>query len=176
MPTIAILSIGEMGLGIGQLLKAHDYKVVTYAEDRRCGNIGQNEEVSLIQSHSQGTKHRAQSAGIDLVPSLEILFEESDYLLSIVPPRDAVATAKRMVLLSAQPRRDKEPLYYLDLNAVSPRTAREIEALFDGIPSICFIDGGIIGGVPYQKKAPDPSNGDCLRSKASTGLEAVKGS
>ena len=32
---IGILSIGEMGLGIAQLLIAHNYRVLTYASDRR---------------------------------------------------------------------------------------------------------------------------------------------
>ena len=34
-PTVAIVSIGEMGLGMARLLKAHDYRVVTVAEGRR---------------------------------------------------------------------------------------------------------------------------------------------
>lgn len=33
--TIAIISIGEMGLGIAQLLMAHGYRVPTYAADQR---------------------------------------------------------------------------------------------------------------------------------------------
>jgi hypothetical protein len=35
IPTVAIVSIGEMGLGMARLLKAHDYRVVTVAEGRR---------------------------------------------------------------------------------------------------------------------------------------------
>jgi predicted dinucleotide-binding enzyme len=35
MATIGIISIGEMGLGIGKLLKAHGFRVVTNASDRR---------------------------------------------------------------------------------------------------------------------------------------------
>jgi predicted dinucleotide-binding enzyme len=35
MTTIGIISIGEMGLGIGKLLKAHGFRVVTNASDRR---------------------------------------------------------------------------------------------------------------------------------------------
>jgi predicted dinucleotide-binding enzyme len=33
--TIGIVSIGDMGLGMARLLKAHDYHVVTVAEGRR---------------------------------------------------------------------------------------------------------------------------------------------
>lgn len=32
---IGIVSIGDMGLGMAKLLKAHDYRVVTVAEGRR---------------------------------------------------------------------------------------------------------------------------------------------
>lgn len=108
---------------------------------------------------SQGTRDRAEAAGIELLSSLEGLYEESDYLLSIVPPRDALSTAKRIATASSKCSQKKEPLYYLDLNTVSPRTARETEELFRQYPSICLIDGGIIGGVPYQK-APAKSASD----------------
>jgi predicted dinucleotide-binding enzyme len=48
MATIGIISIGEMGLGIGQLLKAHQYRVVTNASDRRQVSItGTNTKVKL---------------------------------------------------------------------------------------------------------------------------------
>jgi hypothetical protein len=101
---------------------------------------------------SKGTQDRAVSAGIELLSSIEEVFVESDYLLSIVPPRDALSTAKRMAAVSSSRRLENEPLYYLDLNAVSPRTARETEEVFRHISSVCLVDGGIIGGVPYQKR------------------------
>ena len=34
-PTIGVLSVGEMGLGIAKLLLANDYRVVTNISDRR---------------------------------------------------------------------------------------------------------------------------------------------
>lgn len=37
--SVGIVSIGEMGLGIARLLKAHDYKVATYAADRRSDHL-----------------------------------------------------------------------------------------------------------------------------------------
>jgi 3-hydroxyisobutyrate dehydrogenase-like beta-hydroxyacid dehydrogenase len=43
------------------------------------------------------------------------------------------------------------PLYYLDLNAVSPRSAREIADLFQDPSLVIPIDGGIIGGAPKLK-------------------------
>lgn len=38
-PTIAIISIGEMGLGVARLLKAHGYRVVTNLEGRRSDRV-----------------------------------------------------------------------------------------------------------------------------------------
>lgn len=65
----------------------------------------------------------------------------SDYILSIVPPRDALATAKRIAAASAGINKSS-PLYYLDLNAISPRSAREMSKLFEWT-SIRFLDGGV---------------------------------
>lgn len=81
------------------------------------------------------------------------LAQNSDYILSIVPPRDAEATAQRIIsALSARPRAsDAPPLYYLDLNAIAPSTAEKINGLFSGFENIRVIDGGIIGLPP---KAP----------------------
>ena len=54
MATIGILSIGEMGLGIGQLLKAHQYRVVTNASARRQVSITQNQhQLKLTQSRAR---------------------------------------------------------------------------------------------------------------------------
>jgi 3-hydroxyisobutyrate dehydrogenase-like beta-hydroxyacid dehydrogenase len=42
-------------------------------------------------------------------------------------------------------------LYYPDLNAVSPSTARHIDKIFTANSVIRYIDSCIIGGVPYPK-------------------------
>lgn len=106
---------------------------------------------------------------------------ESDIILSIVPPRDALATGRRayeasrsqIAVKRRQERTDSsQNLTYIDLNAISPRTAKTIGALFGPIaPSspnnhaingsstshgvdagrhiqVDFLDGGIIGGPP----------------------------
>ncbi|KAF2255071.1 6-phosphogluconate dehydrogenase C-terminal domain-like protein [Trematosphaeria pertusa] len=145
LASIGILSIGQMGLGIARLLVAHNYRVLTNVSNR-----------------SQSTQERAKSASLVLVPTDADLVQESDYILSIVPPRDAVATAKRIVdaCREAEGLRagKKEPLYYLDLNAVSPSTARSIDELFrSSAPSVRFIDGGIIGGPPTPSSSTNSS-------------------
>ncbi|KAF2769998.1 6-phosphogluconate dehydrogenase C-terminal domain-like protein [Teratosphaeria nubilosa] len=137
LATVGILSIGDMGLGIAKLLKAHNYRVTTNAADR-----------------SQATQDRARKNGIILLPNDIELARAADYILSIVPPRDALATAQRIAdVASHVPLKERRPLYYLDLNAISPRSAREIGDLFaPNAASLRYVDGGIIGGPPKSKE------------------------
>ncbi|CAI9627414.1 unnamed protein product [Alternaria burnsii] len=136
--TIAIVSIGQMGLGIAQLLKAHDYRVITN-----------------ISARSDATKSRAESAGIELFDTDEELVRSCDYILSIVPPRDAIATAKRVEVALANGRdRGGKQLYYLDLNAISPSTVKTMARSFEqNAPGLRFVDGGIIGGPPSPSES-----------------------
>lgn len=70
-----------------------------------------------------------------------------------MPPRDAEATAQRIVdALSGGSQ--KEPIYYVDLNAVAPSTCKSIVALFEKarVP-VRFIDACILGGPPSLKKS-----------------------
>ncbi|KAH4041874.1 hypothetical protein HBI56_005310 [Parastagonospora nodorum] len=127
-PTIAILSIGQMGLGIASLLLAHNYRVISNVSDR-----------------SPSTQNRAKSANITCVDTDEELVQQADYILSIVPPRDAVATAKRVVATKAT-----KEVWYLDLNAISPATSRQIREILKEKESVKMVDGGIIGGPPSQ--------------------------
>ena len=69
---------------------------------------------------------------------------EADFLLSIVPPGDALALAKRLagVLTAA----NKKPIY-VECNAVSPQTMNQIAEVIaaTGCP---FVGAGIIGPPP----------------------------
>lgn len=70
-------------------------------------------------------------------------------MLSIVPPRDAIATAQRIVQACSSTECTASGLVYVDLNAVSPATTREIaEMLANGPRGMRFVDGGIIGAPP----------------------------
>jgi 3-hydroxyisobutyrate dehydrogenase-like beta-hydroxyacid dehydrogenase len=127
-PTIAILSIGQMGLGIASLLIAHNYRVITNVGDR-----------------SKSTQNRAKLANITCADTDEELVQQADYILSIVPPRDAVATAQRIADTKVQ-----KDLWYLDLNAISPATARQIADILSSKANLRLVDGGIIGGPPSK--------------------------
>jgi 3-hydroxyisobutyrate dehydrogenase-like beta-hydroxyacid dehydrogenase len=125
-PTIAILSIGQMGVGIASLLITHNYRVITNVSDR-----------------STSTQERARAAKITCVDTDEELVQQADYILSIVPPRDAVATAQRVANIKA-----RKDIWYLDLNAISPATARQIFDILSSKDQVKLVDGGIIGGPP----------------------------
>lgn len=90
-----------------------------------------------------------------MVPTDIELCNEADYILSIVPQRDAVATAKRIIAAATNKTfsQRSNPLYFLDLNAVSPRSARACDTLFaSSAPNVKLIDGGIIGAPPKLKE------------------------
>jgi len=84
-------------------------------------------------------------------------------VVSIVPPRDARATAARIAAaLAAADRSAKtHPLYFLDLNAVAPSTARAIAAAFAPLgAAVRVVDGGIIGGPPAGRAAAESGAAD----------------
>lgn len=89
------------------------------------------------------------------------LVDECDVILSVVPPRDAVDTAQRVIdALSGGARKGKReaPLYFVDMNAVAPSTCKGIARLFErsGVAAR-FVDAAIIGGPPALKQVPASS-------------------
>ncbi len=84
------------------------------------------------------------------------MVQQSDFILSIVPPRDAITTAERIRTAAAgceDIASGAKTLHFLDLNAVSPTTAGQLAAVFgSNSPGVVFYDGVISGGVPHPKK------------------------
>ncbi|KAK5990347.1 hypothetical protein PT974_08614 [Cladobotryum mycophilum] len=135
---IGILSLGDMGAGIARLLIARGINVATNCEGR-----------------SEDTVERVRNAKVEMLPSDVELVQQCSLILSVVPPRDAEATARRVLdALSGSSR--KEALYFADLNAVAPSTCKSIALLFDksSVP-VRFIDGCILGDPPRLKASPD---------------------
>jgi 3-hydroxyisobutyrate dehydrogenase-like beta-hydroxyacid dehydrogenase len=108
--------------------------------------------------NSEATQTRARSSSVELLSSDLELCNEADYILSIAPQRDTQAIADRVIAAATDPNFNKEkkrsnPLYFLDLNAISPRTAREAFSHFaTSAPDVKVIDGGIVGGPPKLKE------------------------
>ncbi|RYP51963.1 hypothetical protein DL768_002759 [Monosporascus sp. mg162] len=145
---IGILSIGDMGAGIAKLLVANGFSVATNCGDR-----------------SSDTVERAKNARVEILESDEELASACSVVLSVVPPRDAAATAQRIIdaLTPAGPsgrrRSEDEPLYFADLNAVAPSTVKSIAALVEKSRApVRFIDGSILGGPPAAKSGSSSSS------------------
>lgn len=170
--SVGILSIGDMGMGIARLLKANAYEVLTVGAGRRCVvciTIAAY-YTNLMTTYSQDTLDRIQAASITALPTDQDLVIQSDYILSVVPPRDSLVTARRILdaiqlpdTLSRRAAREgaSEKLYFFDLNATAPRLMREIESLTHCLSTtttnngsiVHFLDGGIIGGPPSYNAA-----------------------
>lgn len=126
-PTVAVIATGAMGAAIGARLHENGVRVI-----------------SLLDGRSEASRKRAADAGI--ANSDEAGVAAADVILSVVPPGEAVALAKR--LAPALTAATHKPLY-ADCNAINPQTMREIESILR--PAGCdVVDGGIIGGPPRE--------------------------
>ncbi|KAF4994188.1 hypothetical protein FGRMN_5962 [Fusarium graminum] len=141
LPRIGLLSIGDMGVGIANLLNAHGFSVATN-----------------IAGRSQDTVERARDAHVELLESDVDLVQWSSVILSIVPPKDAEAIATRITDALTSLDNPKE-IYFIDLNAIAPSTIKAIASSIkaSGAP-VRFIDGSIIGSPP-KAAASSPDTG-----------------
>jgi 3-hydroxyisobutyrate dehydrogenase-like beta-hydroxyacid dehydrogenase len=122
---VAVIAPGAMGAAVGKRLADHGVKVLTSLNGR---------------SHASAT--RASAAGMIAARDEEIA--AADFVLSILPPGEAVALAQRFApvlqVSNAKP-------VYVDCNAVNPATVERVAAAI--VPSGCaFVDAGIIGAPP----------------------------
>ncbi|KAK1726169.1 6-phosphogluconate dehydrogenase [Colletotrichum acutatum] len=136
---IGVISIGDMGVGIAKLLIAKGFQVATNCKGR-----------------SVDTLQRARDAKVELLDTDEALASQCAVILSVVPPRDAEATADRIIdALAGTPSRET-PLYFIDMNAVAPSTCKSIAASFARTRTPArFVDACIIGAPPRPKSAPN---------------------
>src|SRR6476659_4954516 len=105
-PVVAVIAPGMMGAAVGKRLVDHRLKVLT-----------------SLTARSAETSERAKATGMVAASDEEIA--ASDFILSILPPGDAVALAQRFApALSAS---NAKPVF-VDCNAVSPQTAEHIAA------------------------------------------------
>jgi len=125
IPTVAIIAPGNMGSGVAQRLSEHNVTVLT-----------------TLAGRSPQSAARARTVGMQDVDERQLM--EADFLLSIVPPGEALALAKRLVPLLAAANR--KPVY-ADCNAVSPQTMQRIA---DTVvrSGASFVAAGIIGPPP----------------------------
>ena len=131
--TVAIVSPGDMGHSVGNVLREHGLRVITCLEGR-----------------SERTRTLAAEAGIEEVPTYADLVQGADLLLSILVPAQAPNAAGRVADALAQTGAE---LAYADCNAIAPQTVRAIgQRLSDA--GATFIDASIIGGPPRGESRP----------------------
>lgn len=124
-PVVAVIAPGMMGAAVGGRLVENGLKVLT-----------------SLTGRSAETADRARQYGLTAASDEEIA--RADFILSILPPGDAVALAERFApSLKAS---NSKPVF-VECNAVSPPTAERVAAVIapTGSP---FVDVGIIGSPP----------------------------
>lgn len=129
MSTIGIIGMGGMGHRVAAELKESGHQVLT--------NLAGRSDLS---------KARAAEAGITDVGGLEALVDQSEIILSIMPPEDALSVGKDV---SAAIKTAGSSAYYVDCNAISPQTSQNIGTEIAASGGR-YIDGGIIGMPPQN--------------------------
>src|SRR6266511_3626715 len=123
MKTVALLHPGEMGAAIGACLGGRGLRVVWASAGR-----------------SAATRSRAKAAGLEDLGPLERALGAANIVLSVCPPHGALALAREVAGHGFSG-------IYIDANAISPATVRNIGRLVEASKAT-FVDGGIIGPPP----------------------------
>jgi putative dehydrogenase len=132
-PVVAIIAPGMMGAAVGKRLVDNGVKVLT-----------------SLTGRSDETAARAKAAGMAAASDEEIA--GTDFILSILPPGDALALAERFQ--PALKASNSKPVY-VECNAINPATVERVAAAI--APTDCpFVDAGIIGSPP----GPAPAGAD----------------
>jgi 3-hydroxyisobutyrate dehydrogenase-like beta-hydroxyacid dehydrogenase len=127
MTTVAIVSPGFMGAGLGWALRAGGARVV-----------------ATVDGRSARTRRLAEDAGLELLPRLSDVVAAADVVLSVTPPGAALRAAEAVAGCAPSSGR---PLV-ADLNAVSPETMDRVAGALAGFR---LADGAISGPPPTAR-------------------------
>ena len=125
--TIGILSPGDMGHTVGDVLRQNGLRVIT-----------------CLAGRSARTRALAEKAGILDVPTYRQLVTEADQVLAIMVPAQAMSAAETV---ADALRETDTPLTYADCNAIAPQTARKLGEVITAAGGT-FVDASIIGPPP----------------------------
>jgi L-threonate 2-dehydrogenase len=124
-PTVSIIAPGNMGAGIGRRLNENGVTVLT-----------------SLAGRSEESVKRAREAGMQVAEDRALA--EADFLMSVIPPGEALALAQRLAPVLAAANR--KPIY-VECNAVSPATMLKIADVV-AATGCRFVGAGIIGPPP----------------------------
>ncbi len=125
--TVGIMSPGDMGSAVGQVLAKHGLTVIAALGER-----------------SARTRALAAEAGIADVGTLEKLVRDADVVLSILDPDAAIVAAQRVA--EAMKATGAKPLF-ADCNSIAVQSARKIGETMKGVGAP-FAEASIIGAPP----------------------------
>ena len=129
--TVGIMSPGDMGSAVGKILRDEGINVIT-----------------CLEGLSELSQLRAKKANMHNVRTMEQLVCDSDIILSILVPSEALTFSQR---ISEVFRRTGATSVFADCNAIAPHTVAKIKSMMTDL-GITFIDGGIIGPPPRVDK------------------------
>jgi 3-hydroxyisobutyrate dehydrogenase-like beta-hydroxyacid dehydrogenase len=129
MKTFALFHRGEMGAALGAALDSRGFRVLWASQGR-----------------STKTAARAKAASLEDACTIEQAVNAAEVVVSVCPPHAALALAREVAA-------DGFVGIYVDANAISPATAREIGTVIETAGGT-FVDGGIIGLPPTTQKPP----------------------
>lgn len=125
--TVGIMSPGDMGSAVGQVLSKHGLTVIAALGER-----------------SPRTRALAAESGIADVGTLENLVAKANLILSILVPDAAITAAQRVA--AAMKKADVRPLY-ADCNSIAVQSAQKIREMMKEIGAP-FAEASIIGAPP----------------------------
>ncbi len=132
LSTVGILSPGDMGHTVGNVLRENGLRVITCLDGR-----------------SQRTRQLAETAGIVDVPTYPQFVTEADLILSIMVPAQAMSAAS---VVAETLQQVDTTLTYADCNAIAPQTVRKLGDLITAAGGT-FVDASIIGPPPRNPGA-----------------------
>ncbi len=127
--TIGILSPGDMGHTVGNVLRQNGLRVIT-----------------CLVGRSNRTHELAQKTGIEDVKTYHELITQADLILSIMVPAQAPAAAQ---VVADTLQKTDTTITYADCNAIAPQTVRKISSTIEAAGGN-FVDASIIGPPPRR--------------------------
>jgi len=131
--SVAILSPGDMGHAIGQLLRENELKVFT-----------------CLTGRSDRTRELSEKAGIIDVPNLNVLVEQSDVVMSITVSEAVPGLCHEIADAVKATRTD---LLFAECNAIAPSLSAEMQKVLNE-GGARYVDASIIGGPPRNGNSP----------------------